>query len=153
MTSLSSIGSMIPRHRVRLRVSGFLSSCLLVLLLVGAVAAAPSSHLTTAVTSGGTTPTGSKPTNTALPVVSGTATQGQTLSTTDGSWDNAPTGYSDQWQRCNASGGSCSNIGGATASTYTLVYADAGGTVRVLIIATNASGSTEATSNATGVVS
>jgi len=42
MASLSSVGSMIPRAHHRLHVVGFLSSCLLVLLLVGAATAAPS---------------------------------------------------------------------------------------------------------------
>jgi hypothetical protein len=42
MASLSSFGSMIPRICARLRVVGLISSCLLVLLLVGAATAAPS---------------------------------------------------------------------------------------------------------------
>jgi len=48
MASLSSIGSMIPRTRARLRVSGLLLGCLLVLLSVGTAAAARSGHLATA---------------------------------------------------------------------------------------------------------
>ena len=42
MASLSSFGSTIPRAHARLRVVGLLSSCLLVLLMVGAASAAPS---------------------------------------------------------------------------------------------------------------
>ena len=41
------------------------------------------------------------PVNTALPVISGTAQSGQTLSTSTGSWQNSPTGYTYQWARCN----------------------------------------------------
>src|SRR5207237_5125946 len=36
-----------------------------------------------------------------------------------------------QWLQCDSSGNSCSSIGGATGSTYTLVVADAGKTIRV----------------------
>jgi hypothetical protein len=42
-----------------------------------------------------------------------------------------------QWERCNASGGSCDAILGATGVRYTLVAADAGGTVRVVVRAAN----------------
>ena len=41
----------------------------------------------------------SPPVNTAAPTVSGTAQVGQTLTVTNGSWDNSPTGYTYQWQR------------------------------------------------------
>ena len=52
MAPLSSTGSMISRARARLRFSGLLLGCLVVLLSVGTVAAASSSHLTTATASG-----------------------------------------------------------------------------------------------------
>jgi alpha-tubulin suppressor-like RCC1 family protein len=87
---------------------------------------------------------GNAPVNTALPAISGTAAQGQALTTTNGSWDNSPTSHSYRWQRCN--GTSCTDISGATASSYTLVYADAGRTVQVVVTAANAYGSTPATS-------
>jgi hypothetical protein len=89
---------------------------------------------------------GLAPVNTALPVISGTATQGQRLSTTNGTWTNSPTSYAYQWRRCDSAGNNCSNISGATSSTYTLVYADAGSTLRVVVTATNAYGSGAATS-------
>ena len=89
---------------------------------------------------------GLAPVNTALPVISGTATQDQVLSTTTGSWTNSPTGYGYLWQRCDSGGSNCVAILGATTSTYTLVYADAGSTMRVVVTATNPSGSTAATS-------
>jgi hypothetical protein len=41
----------------------------------------------------------SPPVNTVAPVVTGTPTQGQTLTTDDGTWTNTPTGYTYQWQR------------------------------------------------------
>jgi hypothetical protein len=68
---------------------------------------------------------GSAPVNTVAPAVTGTATVGQTLSTTNGTWTGAPAPtFTYQWQRAG------SNIGGATASTYLLVIADVGSTIR-----------------------
>ena len=95
---------------------------------------------------------GLPPVATVLPAVSGTAREGQTLSSTKGTWTNSPTSYAYQWRRCNPSGASCTDIAGATASTYTLVYADAASTVRVAVTATNTYGSATATSNATKTV-
>ena len=89
---------------------------------------------------------GNAPVNTVAPSVSGTATRGQTLSSTTGTWTGVPTptfGY--QWQR------SGSNIG-ATSSTYTLVTADVGNTIRCVVTATNAVSAVSANSNATGSV-
>jgi hypothetical protein len=94
----------------------------------------------------------SAPVNTALPVISGTATEGQALSTSNGSWSNSPTSFSYQWQDCNSSGGSCVSIAGATSSTYKLAGSDVAHTVRVLVTAINAGGSASASSAATTVV-
>jgi parallel beta-helix repeat protein len=93
------------------------------------------------------------PTNTSPPAVSGTAQEGQTLTLTAGQWsgDPAPT-LTEQWQRCDASGGNCADIGGATGSTYLLVAADVGQTVRVVETATNDSGSASQESAVTTVV-
>jgi alpha-tubulin suppressor-like RCC1 family protein len=93
------------------------------------------------------TVTGLPPVNTVLPAVSGTATQGQALTASNGSWDNSPTSYRYQWRRCNSSGASCTDIPGATASSYTLVYADAAHSIRAVVTAANAYGPTAATSN------
>ena len=87
------------------------------------------------------------PTNYALPVVSGTTTVGQTLSSTTGGWNGypAPT-YAYQWVR------GVSNIGGATSATYPLVDADYNNTIKVIVTATNSAGSANATSNATATI-
>jgi hypothetical protein len=92
---------------------------------------------------------GAAPVNTVAPVVSGTATVGQTLSTTNGTWTGAPAPtFTYQWQRVTT------NISGATSSTYVLVDADGGSTIRCVVKATNAvapSGVT-ANSNSTAAV-
>jgi hypothetical protein len=89
------------------------------------------------------------PTNTALPVISGTAQQGDVLSATTGTWTGSPTGYAYQWQDCTTG---CANITGATSSTYTLANSDVGDTVDVVVTATNAGGSTPATSAQTATI-
>ncbi len=98
-------------------------------------------------------PTGtSAPANTALPAITGAATEGQVLSASTGGWTGSPTGYAYQWQRCDSAGANCSAVGAATNQTYTLVAADIANTIRVEVTATNASGSTPATSNQTALV-
>jgi hypothetical protein len=64
--------------------------------------------------------------NTALPVVTGTAAVNHALTTSVGSWNGSPTGYTYQWQRCSSTGTGCANIPGATAPTYTATTADGG---------------------------
>jgi hypothetical protein len=94
-------------------------------------------------------PTSSVPVNTALPTITGSATQGSTLSASTGTWTNAPTSYTYQWQRC--SSGTCSPTG-VTAPAYLLTNADVGSTIRVSVTAGNAAGSASATSAAQGPV-
>jgi hypothetical protein len=103
------------------------------------------------------TVTANPPVNTGLPVVSGSAQVGQTLSASNGSWsgcgsDGSGCSYSYLWQDCDSTGGSCADIGGATASSYTLVGGDAGSTVRAKVTATNAGGSAQVASAQTAVV-
>ena len=93
-----------------------------------------------------------KPKNTELPKITGTAAQGQVLTAQNGTWAGEPTSFTYVWQRCNASGGSCAAISGATAQTYTLAAADVGSTVRVEVTAANTAGSSAATSLQTAVV-
>jgi hypothetical protein len=92
------------------------------------------------------------PVNTTLPTVSGTATQGQTLSTSTGAWTPNPTGYTYQWQR-SADGANWTNISGATNSTYALTAADIGDDIEVVVTATDAWGNTGATAIQVGPVS
>lgn len=82
-----------------------------------------------------------KPVNDALPVISGTATDGEVLAATDGEWSAfpAPT-YAYAWQRDGAP------IGAATAATYTLITGDVGAVITVKVTATNSAGATVAES-------
>jgi hypothetical protein len=86
------------------------------------------------------------PVQTSPPVISGTGTVGQTLSSTVGNWTYAPTSYTYQWRR------GATNIAGATTSTYVLQAADSGTSITMQLTAHNAAGSTLATlSNAIAV--
>jgi hypothetical protein len=90
---------------------------------------------------------------TAPSITGGAAPQtGQLLNATNGSWSGAST-FAYQWRRCDSAGNNCSDIGGATGSSYAVVSADVGGRLRVVVTATNAAGSTASSpSSATGVV-
>jgi lysophospholipase L1-like esterase len=87
-------------------------------------------------------PSGEIPLNTVLPDISGTPSIGELLSATTGTWTGSPTSFSYQWNRNGAP------IGGATASTYSLVDADDGTDITVTVTASNELGSTPATSTA-----
>jgi hypothetical protein len=95
---------------------------------------------------------GDPPANTLAPSVSGPAVQGHTLSATNGSWSHSPTSFAYAWQDCNASGTSCSNIAGASKSTYLLTAADVGHRVRAIVTAANSFGSSNAMSAASTVI-
>jgi len=93
------------------------------------------------------------PGNTVVPAVSlTTPDQNVPETSTTGTWVNSPTSYSYQWERCNASGGECKEISGATSSTYTPVEADTEHTLVVKVTAKNEAGSNSASSAATSKV-
>jgi hypothetical protein len=93
------------------------------------------------------------PSNLAPPTIAGSTVEGRTLAATQGSWSPRPTGYTYQWQRCDANGGACATIPGAAGQTYTLTSADVGSTIRVVETASDPAGAgSPATSNRTGVV-
>lgn len=93
-----------------------------------------------------------KPTPKTLPTITGTAEVGITLVATRGTWNGKPTSFHFAWARCNTTGAACLAIGGATAKIYTPTAGDIGHTLRVTVTAKNTSGSTTASSAATGIV-
>src|SRR2546426_21148 len=93
------------------------------------------------------------PSNTSPPTISGTATQGQTLTALSGSWSGTtPISYSYLWMRCDSSGSNCSPISGQTSNSYHLVSADVGHRTQATVTATNQYGSTKASSNLSDVM-
>ena len=80
------------------------------------------------------------PVNTVAPDVTGANDVGSVLTTTDGTWTGNPTSYAYQWKR------GATDVGD-NANTYTLVSEDAGLNMTCVVTATNANGSTPATSN------
>ena len=111
---------------------------------IGAVVASPST---------GNAASATAPSNTATPTVSGTPQEGATLTASNGTWSNSPTGYTYAWTQCDVNGDTCAAISGATASTYKVQSANVGHTLRVTVTATNADGSATSTSAPTAVVS
>ncbi len=93
------------------------------------------------------------PENSSLPVPApAVPDQAVPESTTNGTWTNSPTSYEYQWERCNATGGECTSIEGATKATYTPLEADVEHTLVAKVTATNAGGSSSAHSAATAKV-
>jgi hypothetical protein len=96
------------------------------------------------------------PTNTAIPVITGTTRTGETLTSSRGSWTSSPsasTTYTYQWKRASSAGGSYTNIASATDRTYDVTDADIGDYIKVAVTATNSIGSSSAVlSAATSVV-
>ena len=86
------------------------------------------------------TPPAVKPADSSPPQISGTPSSGKTLSCSDGVWTGKPTGYAYEW----AVDGT--PIAGAITSTYRVQTADEGTTLTCAVTATNAAGSTAATS-------
>ena len=93
------------------------------------------------------------PTNTTPPAISGTAQVGQTLSASTGSWSYQSTpSYTYQWERCDSAGNNCAALSGSTSTTYGVGNDDVSHTLRVVVTAHNAQGTTAATSAQTAAV-
>jgi len=129
---------------------------LLIAAGVAAVFVVPAALLTTS--SGNAAPATAAqiqyaPVNTQAPTITGTAAEGQTLTASTGTWTSSTSvAYTYQWERCNTAGTSCANIASATGTTYKVVAADVGATLRVVVSGRNTDGTTNATSAATAAV-
>ncbi len=98
-------------------------------------------------------PTDVAPANVEPPTISGTPREGEALTAHPGTWTGTqPITYAYRWRRCDAVGGACADIEGATAQAYTLTAADVDATLRVVVTAGNAGGSSDATSAPSQVV-
>ena len=92
------------------------------------------------------------PRNTARPTVAGEEKAGEELTAEEGSWTNAPTSYTYQWQRCDIDAIECGRITGATGKVYGVRNSDVGFRLRVEVTAKNANGSGSALSAPSGIV-
>jgi hypothetical protein len=91
------------------------------------------------------------PVNTSPPTITGTVTQGSTVTATSGTWSGqGPITFSYQWRRCDTGGGNCKDT--SSGQTRQLGTEDVGHTIRVEVRAHNQFGANTATSAATGVV-
>jgi hypothetical protein len=93
------------------------------------------------------------PTTTSPPTIEGKFQVNETVTAGNGTWNNSPTAYAYQWQRCGSGGGACADIAGATEKSYKLTTAEVGRTVRVLVTASNADGKATANSHPSPVIS
>ena len=81
------------------------------------------------------------PVNTSVPVVKGTPKVGKKVKANAGKWSGSkPIGYSYQWKGCDTTGEACTNINGATGSSYIPTSEQVGDTLRVVVTATNSVG-------------
>jgi hypothetical protein len=93
---------------------------------------------------------GNSPLNTAPPVIDGGTSYGVTLSVNAGAWaGSSPISFAYHWQRCSSR---CTNIAGATGTTYRLSSADIGDRVRVMVRASNYVGHAQVASSEIGPV-
>lgn len=96
---------------------------------------------------------GNAPANTKQPNPSGTAQEGQTVTVDNGLWSGlTPIRFSYQWQSCTAVNPVCTDIAGATKSSYLIGTNHVGSVLRAVITATNSIGKTTAGSNLTAIV-
>ena len=102
---------------------------------------------------GGSGSSGTAPTSSSPPTISGTATEGQALTVNSGAWTGStPINRSYQWRRCDSAAANCVDIAAATATAYSLAAADVGHAIRVRETATSTYGQSSVDSAATAVV-
>ena len=95
----------------------------------------------------------SQPASTSPPALSGSGQQGQTLTTSDGTWTGTPApAFAYAWERCNSSGNSCSLLSGQSGKSYLVTAGDVGSTLRSVVTGTNTAGSSTARSSLTATI-
>ena len=92
----------------------------------------------------------SPPVNTAAPSITGTAAQASTLTASTGTWSGNPSSFAYQWQACSSA--ACADIAGAASSTFVPTITQRDSKLQVVVTATNATGTTVATSATTQLV-
>jgi hypothetical protein len=90
---------------------------------------------------GATAPAG-PPVSSGAPTITGKPAAGQTLTCSQGTWTNSPTGFTYQWFD------NGTPLAGATAATYTVTTLEEGTALTCAVTATNAAGAATATSAA-----
>ncbi len=93
------------------------------------------------------------PVNVVPPSPRGSWVVGQLVTADPGSWTGRrPISFSYRWLRCNAGGGECASISGATSRNYRVRSGDVGRKLRFNVTARNALGSTTVVSTESAVV-
>jgi hypothetical protein len=88
------------------------------------------------------------------PSVRGSFLNGSVVTADTGRWvGRQPISFSFRWLRCNAQGGDCVSIAGATGRTYRITAADVGRRIRFNLTARNAIASVTVTSGESPIVS
>ncbi len=97
---------------------------------------------------------GSAVVNTAAPTISrGAGDRGDVLAASPGTWTGSGAiDYAYRWQRCDADGANCVDIGTVPSDRYELRSADVGARLRVRVRGTNAGGSDHVLSAPTAVI-
>ena len=98
---------------------------------------------------GGTQPDEQPTVVAGTPVISGSTTQGSALTASPGSWTGVNLTFTYQWQRCDATN-FCVDVG--TGPTYTLVAADVGQQLQVVVTGSNGASSDVGTSPRTDTI-
>jgi hypothetical protein len=80
------------------------------------------------------------PVNIDPPRTFGAAQAGVTLTADPGTWSGTPDAYAYQWQRTPIGGGDPVDVAGATGTSYALGSSDVGRRIRLVVVASNASG-------------
>ena len=102
-----------------------------------AVLAAVSTALSMLLAGVGSAVSQAVPSNTSLPSIGGSAKDGSVLTADHGTWTDSPQSYAYAWERCDTAGGTCASIAGATSKQYTVITADVGHRLRVVVTATS----------------